>query len=186
MSLPRIDLRAGRGHRRRQCPSRCLCACEAAESSSWPSAPKRPTLMPLQPSSWYRATGPWYSWQSVGTLALERPATTSCNSTRQRPAGTIGAHKHQLLLFAPRCVRPWSATPAPTSSEECGGEGAGRCTRAKGEAANLGRGQVCHAQPWPRTGAARLETIVCRPARCWPSPAVALMERRQLAAAASV
>ena len=58
-----------------------------------------PTLMPLQPSSWYRETGCWYSWDisNPRLCLLLSEARTSFVSMRMHPA------RH-----------------APTLSEECG------------------------------------------------------------------
>ena len=89
-----------------------------------------PTLMPLQPSSWYRETGCWHSWEAW------RPLTSS-----PRP---------ELLLsdapasFASMRLHP--ARHAPTLSEERGTYGAyphGRPTRNYSEAAKY---ELCSAQ----------------------------------------
>lgn len=58
-----------------------------------------PTLMPFQPSSWYRETGCWYSWDisNPRLCLLLSEARTSFVSMRMHPA------RH-----------------APTLSEECG------------------------------------------------------------------
>ena len=57
-----------------------------------------PALMPRQPSSWYRATGPWYSWQSMGThsscarLGSLLTRSTNCFCLDEIASGLSCAH----------------------------------------------------------------------------------------------
>jgi hypothetical protein len=103
-----------------------------------------PTLMPPQPSSWYRATGPWYSWKprsieqsSSRVVLLER--CTNCSCLDKSASGLACAHVERGMQSIV----------------------AGQLHAKKGEAAKV---ELYSAKSWQH---AKLETIVCRSARSW-------------------
>lgn len=106
-----------------------------------------PTLMPLQPSSWYRVTGSWHSWKprriehtSIKVVLMER--CTNCSRLDESASGLGSAHVE-------RGMRSFLS---------------GQLHAKEGEAAKV---ELCFAQSWQH---ARLETIVCRSARSWLRP----------------